>query len=309
MPSLQCTIIGLLWPLWTVTFVLSNSHRVGYAHALANIDEHSPSTKESLLVGLVSDVHLRFPAGRKAACSCYSPQSKDSDSIMEPNTNDCDKKSGKDTTDDVLLSLLAHYKLLAPFPDILVIGGDNVQHNLQGILCCHGKANSPGTCPSHMAMTHLSLFVQAYFTHLVCKSLASRQQHVFPVAGNNDLPTDWALPHAGSSFWFRALFRIWWKLISACGTGKAPSSSGFVMLQKHEIQQAFQTGGFYRVHLQAGVDVLALNTVLWSVKARHRRTAHSRLIAGLQLLWFTRCLEECANNKRKVIIVGHVPPG
>ncbi|KAM9723193.1 acid sphingomyelinase-like phosphodiesterase 3b [Menidia menidia] len=73
-------------------------------------------------------------------------------------------------------------------------------------------------------------------------------------------------------------------------------------------RETFKEGGYYTERLlnRAGLRMLVLNTNLYY--DQNKETKNSDDPAG-QFSWLDRILTEAANNKEKVYIIGHVPPG
>ena len=249
------------------------------------------SAAHRIIFGAISDIHLQLPVAAELK-SC------DGDWLSESGTSIL---AGDGVTRECLAqSVLDHYASLSNTPSVLLLGGDNVRHGVRKVL---GLADDYST-GSSIRIARAVLGTEARVARILCSKIPAGGM-VLPVVGNNDMPDDWTLPHAVTRRWYHALFKVWWKLIAGCS--HTPPWS--IHSQKPLIAQTFQLGGFYRVHLPGRVDVLCLNTVLWSRKAKFRQTHQSRVASMLQLSWLRRCLNESRKLGRSVVVVGHVPPG
>lgn len=125
---------------------------------------------------------------------------------------------------------------------------------------------------------------------------------VFPAFGNNDLPGHYILPN--NSDWYKTVLTYWAPLILC---EKCPDH-----VQKPTTMEAlaktFIDGGYYSANIADGkMILLVLNTMYWNDN-RYTDPLVDQ-IAESQMQWFNDQLQMAKNQRKKVLIMSHIPPG
>ncbi|XP_072249961.1 acid sphingomyelinase-like phosphodiesterase 3b [Leuresthes tenuis] len=161
-------------------------------------------------------------------------------------------------------------KRILPDPDFIVWTGDDTPHVPNEDLGEEAVINIVG---------NLSHLINEVFPHT----------KVYSALGNHDYHPKSQLPGAPNSI-YDQIAEIWNKWLD-------PMS-----------KESFKKGGYYTEKLlnRAGFRMLVLNTNLYY--DQNKVTQNSDDPAG-QFSWLDQILTEATNNKEKVYIIGHVPPG
>ncbi|KAF0045943.1 hypothetical protein F2P81_002472 [Scophthalmus maximus] len=161
-------------------------------------------------------------------------------------------------------------KAILPDPDFIVWTGDNTPH-----------------VPDEDLGDEEVLNIISNLTHII-KQVFPRTK-VYSALGNHDYHPKSQLP-AGPNHIYNQTAAMWQDWLDP------------------ESQETFKRGGYYTEKLlsRTGFRMLVLNTNLYS--------DHNNLTVGMddpagQFLWADRVLSEAADNKEKVYVIGHIPPG
>jgi hypothetical protein len=115
---------------------------------------------------------------------------------------------------------------------------------------------------------------------------------VFPALGNHDVyPFNVFLPHNETS--------------NAILQNVADIFEQFGFLSAGELSQ-FRFAGFYSVMVQPTLQLIALNTNLWSMDNLYVQNLTD---PGGQLLWLHQQLEASLRAGTRSLLIGHIPPG
>ncbi|XP_038566839.1 acid sphingomyelinase-like phosphodiesterase 3b [Micropterus salmoides] len=161
-------------------------------------------------------------------------------------------------------------KDILPDPDFIVWTGDDTPH-----------------VPNEDLGEEAVLHIISNLTHMIHQVFPNTK--VYSALGNHDYHPKSQLP-AGPSYIYDKTAEMWRDWL-------APES-----------QETFKKGGYYTEKLlnRTGFRMLVLNTNLYY--DQNKLTQDIDDPAG-QFSWADRVLTEAGNNKEKVYIIGHVPPG
>ncbi|XP_041844522.1 acid sphingomyelinase-like phosphodiesterase 3b [Melanotaenia boesemani] len=161
-------------------------------------------------------------------------------------------------------------KNILPNPDFIVWTGDDTPHVPNEDLGEEAVVNIIGN-----------------LTHLIAEVFPDTK--VYSALGNHDYHPKSQLPGAPNSI-YDQIAVMWQNWLNP------------------ESRETFKKGGYYTEKLlgRAGFRMLVLNTNLYY--DQNKVTQNTDDPAG-QFSWMDQILTEAANNKEKVYIIGHVPPG
>jgi sphingomyelin phosphodiesterase acid-like 3 len=249
---------------------------------------------------LLSDVHLNpFPtsqqcqtiAGKQAFARLASEpaaQWKPQDFSFQGPPNGY----GADTNEPLFESALSAMQKAAPKPSAILVPGDFLAHGFRGLWQACQAAGLQGASAeaayrefTRKTIEFVLLRLQAKFPHT----------QIVPVLGNNDSDNgDYGVP---STDWLSALARELPSITE--NTGKSADWS------------QFGSAGYYSVELRdfPGVEVLALNSVLWSPKCSAAHSGGCVADGTAELAWLEARLKSARAEGKGVVVTGHVPPG
>ncbi len=199
---------------------------------------------------------------------------------------------GEDTNEALFESALNAMQLAVPRPSVIFVPGDFLAHNFRGLwqACQPASLQGPAADSAYRDFTAKTI----EFVLLRLKARFPDSQ-IVPVLGNNDSDRgDYGVP---SAEWLRSLATA---LPPITGLGaRAADWSHFV------------TGGYYSTALPnfPGVEVLALNSVLWSPKCKSEAGADCVSDGSAELVWIQSHLKAARAHGKSVVVTGHVPPG
>ncbi|XP_053288213.1 acid sphingomyelinase-like phosphodiesterase 3b isoform X1 [Pleuronectes platessa] len=170
----------------------------------------------------------------------------------------------------LIISSVNAMKDILPDPDFIVWTGDNTPH-----------------VPDKDMGEERVLYIMNNLTHIIKQVFPHTK--VYTALGNHDYHQKNQLPTFTNNI-YNQTAEMWKDWLDP------------------ESQETFRKGGFYTEKLlsRTGFRMLVLNTNLYY--DQNRETLGMDDPAG-QLQWADRVLTEAANNKEKVYIIGHVPPG
>ncbi|KAK7887270.1 hypothetical protein WMY93_026891 [Mugilogobius chulae] len=171
---------------------------------------------------------------------------------------------------DLINSCLSAMKAILPEPDFIIWTGDDTPH-----------------VPNDQLGEEAVLGIINNLTYIINKVFPNTK--VYSALGNHDFHPKSQLPGAPHNIYNMTaeLWKDWLHL---------------------ESQETFRQGGFYSEKLlnRTGYRMVVLNTNLYY--DQNKVTEGMEDPAG-QFSWADKILTEAANNKEKVYIIGHVPPG
>ncbi|XP_020365048.1 acid sphingomyelinase-like phosphodiesterase 3b [Oncorhynchus kisutch] len=171
---------------------------------------------------------------------------------------------------DLINSTVYAMKYILPDPDFIVWTGDDTPH-----------------VPNEDLGEEEVLSIISNLTHII--KLVFPSTKVYSALGNHDYHLKSQLPPVQNNI-YEQTAQLW---------------QGWL---EPESQTTFRTGGYYTENLlnRPGYRVVVLNTNLYY--DQNKVTENIDDPAG-QFNWADQVLTEAANNKEKVYIIGHVPPG
>lgn len=250
---------------------------------------------------LLSDVHLNpfpsaqhcgTPAGKQAVAKLAAEpvaKWKPDDFSIDGGPNGY----GEDTNEALFESALVAMRQADPKPSLIMVPGDFLAHVFRG----HWQACQAAGLEGAAADAAYSEFTRKTIEFVLLR-LAQTFPHtqIVPVPGNNDSDRgDYAIP---SAEWMRMLAR------------ELPGITGDA--GKNADWSHFENGGYFAVGLRdfSDVEVLALNSVLWSPKCKPVNGDDRCAADGTaELAWLEAKLKTARAQSKKVVVTGHVPPG
>ncbi|KAF7647303.1 hypothetical protein LDENG_00174420 [Lucifuga dentata] len=171
---------------------------------------------------------------------------------------------------DLINSSVYAMKDILPHPDFIVWTGDDTPH-----------------VPNEDLGEEMVLHIISNLTHIINQVFPNTK--VYSAMGNHDYHPKNQLP-AAQNYIYDQIARMWQDWLS-------PESQG-----------TFKKGGYYSEKLlnQTGVRMLVLNTNLYYDQNNLTKDMDD---PADQFSWADQVLTDAANNKEKVYIIGHVPPG
>ncbi|CAL1610330.1 unnamed protein product [Knipowitschia caucasica] len=171
---------------------------------------------------------------------------------------------------ELILSSLSAMKAISPDPDFIIWTGDDTPH-----------------VPNEQLGEEGVLEIINNLSHAINELFPDTK--VYSALGNHDFHPKNQLPASFHNIYnvTTELWKPWLQL---------------------ESQETFRHGGFYTENLlnRTGYRMIVLNTNLYY--DQNKATEGIEDPAG-QFTWADRILTEAANNKEKVYIIGHIPPG
>jgi sphingomyelin phosphodiesterase acid-like 3 len=274
-------------------FLLSAGLSLGLA-VTAAMGQSARATRSVLLL---SDVHLNpFPttqqcqtgSGKEAFARLAGKpamQWKPEDFSFESGSNGY----GEDTNEALFESALNAMQQAVPKPQVIVVPGDFLAHGFRGLWrACHSSGFEDEAAYRDFT---------AKTIEFVLLRLAAKFPHaqIVPVLGNNDSDRgDYGVP---SAEWLRLL---------------AKELPGITENQgKTADWSHYATGGYYSTKLRdfPGVEVLALNSVLWSPKCKSEALADCTSDGVAELEWMEARMKAARARGGSIVVTGHIPPG
>jgi hypothetical protein len=245
---------------------------VSVAHAIA--DSVARSNGESVAIS-ISVIHALILAAVMQHWLLVN------DVHLDPFVRGPDVYGAGDTTPVLWRMALAAMRQDVPHPSVVVVGGDLLAHDWNGL------AHDAGRDPMQAAIAT---------TREIAGGLDAQypRAQFLPAIGNNDDPCGDYRSETGGAY-LRAITEAWAPLAERAGA--AP-----------DFTTTFGRGGYYAARLQNGERAIVLNSVFWSFANRTGCQSHTFGAAEDEIAWLQSELSELTNAHRGVVLM-HIPPG
>jgi sphingomyelin phosphodiesterase acid-like 3 len=242
---------------------------------------------------IVSDFHFnpladQTPAGMALADRLVQAPHTEWDAIFAASSQLAYSPYGQDTNFLLLQSALAAMRARAPAPDIVLISGDLLVHDLN--LYFTGAVTQPTTAG-------YEAFAEKTEQYLAMKlSRAFPEAQIVPALGDWDgtsAPTGYPAPAFLAAFaaaWTPAVNRL----------GGAP-----------DIQSTFAAGGYYATGFPVDPKgrLLVLNTLPWAAECSTGCGSGAGSPGAIELAWLAAQLADARAQGQRIWLLGHIPPG
>jgi hypothetical protein len=179
---------------------------------------------------------------------------------------------------------IAAAKSLYPNPDFIVFSGDIARHDMVDLPNGHEVMNT--------IIRDVGALLDLYFPNVSRFGSPAVESHaiVFSIGNNDVLPS--------------------YELVLNASNGSTPMLKQIADAWANELSQdeyiQLARGGFFQREIVPGIVLLSLNTLLYSVLLKPSPSASPD--PGFQFAWLTEALSNVRTQRKKAIIVGHIPP-
>jgi sphingomyelin phosphodiesterase acid-like 3 len=237
---------------------------------------------------LVSDFHFNPLADPALADQLVQAPVAQWDAIFATSTVTAYSPYGTDTNFLLLQSALAEMQARAPHPDVVLITGDFLVHQLQRIF------DASVTAPTQEGYVAFADKTEQYLALKLAGTFPDAQ--LVPTLGDWDTTgaitgyPDAAFIAAFASTWTAAVNRL----------GGAPG-----------IQDTFAAGGYFSTDfpVDPGGRLVVLYTQPWAAECASGCGTDAGSPGAIELAWLASQLDDARRRGQRVWLLGHIPPG